>query len=59
MMQVYHGGLAEIFEIDLSKSQPNKDFSLLSDKETGLYAKPWKDIYKELLNELSSKQSTT
>jgi len=26
MMQVYHGGLGEIFEIDLSKSQPNKDF---------------------------------
>jgi len=25
-MQVYHGGLTEIFEVDLSKSQSNKDF---------------------------------
>ncbi|MCL2417397.1 MAG: DUF3990 domain-containing protein [Bacteroidales bacterium] len=25
-MQVYHGGYTEIFDIDLSKCQPNKDF---------------------------------
>ena len=25
-MKVYHGGVAEIFNIDLSKSQSNKDF---------------------------------
>ena len=25
-MQVYHGGTTEIFDIDLSKCQPNKDF---------------------------------
>jgi len=37
----------------------SKIYSLLSDKETGLYKKPWEDIYKELLNELPSKQTPT
>ena len=40
-MQVYHGGLITL------------TFSSLSDKETGLYQKPWKEIYKALLDELS------
>ena len=30
----------------------SKTYALLSDKETGLYQKPWKDIYKTLLDEL-------
>ena len=37
----------------------SKTYSLLSDKETGLYEKPWEEIYKKLLNELSSKQTPT
>ena len=33
----------------------SKTYALLSDKKTGLYQKPWEDIYTVLLNELSIK----
>ena len=36
-MQVYHGGVTEIFEIDLSKGQSNKDFG------SGFYVTKFRD----------------
>ena len=59
-MKVYHGSDILIEAIDLTKSKPGKDFGRgfyvntyqqLINEHTGLYQKPWNEIYDMLLRE--------
>jgi hypothetical protein len=50
-MRVYHGSYLKIFQIDLSKCEPRKNFSELSNLKTDFYQKSWQGVYELLKQE--------